>query len=104
MHVIPLHRYEFRPNDQQQVFVVPVIPEGPLPLPFCPFPVKQQLAAPDSLQFVFVIGHHSVLLVGFYAGKAFAIPVNDMLVQDVHLHPEVIHAEQVWDGVILMAD
>jgi len=104
MHVVPFHRYEFRPNDQQQVLVVPVIAEGALPLPFRPFPVKQQLTVPGNLPFVFVICHHSLLLVRFDAGKAFAIPVHDVLVQDVHLHPEIIHAEQVWDGVILMAD
>lgn len=104
MHVIPLHRHEFRPNNQQQVLIVPVIAEGSPPLPFRPFPVKQHLAVPGNLPFVFVIGHHSILVVRFYAGKAFAIPVHDVLVQDVHLHPEIIHAEQVWDGVILMAD
>ncbi len=40
MHIIPLHRYEFRPNDLQQVFIVPILAEGPPPLPFRPFPVE----------------------------------------------------------------
>ena len=95
MHVVPFHRYEFRPNDLQQVLIVPIIAEGPPPLPFRPFPVEQHLAAPGNTPFFSVIGHRSLLLVGLYAGKAIAIPIHDMLVQDIHLHPEVVHAEHV---------